>query len=71
MPDNAVQSSIFDTVDRPKHKLLMQTIDNINATLGRESVRIVSQGSIAHHTNHNHLSPQYTTDWDDIIVVKV
>jgi DNA polymerase V len=71
MPDNAVQSSIFDTVDRPKHKLLMQTIDNINATLGRESIRIVSQGSITHHTNHKHLSPQYTTDWDDIIVVKV
>ena len=70
-PDNAVQSSIFDTVDRPKHKLLMQTIDNINATLGRESIRIVSQGSITHHTNHKHLSPQYTTDWDDIIVVKV
>ena len=70
-PDNAVQSSIFDTVNRPKHKLLMQTIDNINATLGRESIRIVSQGSITHHTNHKHLSPQYTTDWDDIIVVKV
>ncbi len=70
-PDNVVQSSIFDTIDRPKHKLLMETIDNINATIGRESVKLVSQGNISQHINHQHLSPQYTTEWKDILVVKV
>ncbi|MBE6307809.1 MAG: Y-family DNA polymerase [Bacteroidales bacterium] len=71
MPANAVQGTLFDTIDRPKHKQLMQAIDKINATLGKDSVKIVSQGSITDHTNREHLSPQYTTRWEDIIKVKV
>jgi hypothetical protein len=49
----------------------MQAMDNINTTIGRDSVRIVSQGTIDDHVNRRHLSPQYTTKWEDIIVVKV
>ncbi len=71
IPDNAVQHSLFDTTDHAKHKLLMQAIDNINSTIGQESVRIVSQGNFEEHVNRRHLSPQYTTRWEDIIVVKV
>ena len=70
MPDNAVQKSLFDTTDLPKHKLLMQTIDNINSTLGSNSIKLVSQGNIGDHINRQHLSPEYTTDWNDILVVK-
>lgn len=70
-PATAVQGSLFDTVDRPKHKALMETIDRINAGMGRESVKLVSQGTITDHTNREHLSPQYTTRWEDILVVKV
>lgn len=70
MPDNAVQKSLFDTTDHPKHKLLMQTIDNINSTLGSNSIKLVSQGNIGDHINRQHLSPEYTTDWNDILVVK-
>lgn len=70
-PDCAVQHSLFDETDHSKHKLLMQAIDNINSTIGRDSVRVVSQGCIEDHINRRHLSPQYTTSWDDIIVVKV
>ena len=70
-PATAVQGTLFDTIDRPKHKALMQTIDRINNSLGRESVRLVSQGTITDHTNREHLSPQYTTRWEDILIVKV
>ena len=49
----------------------MEAIDRINAGMGRESVKLVSQGTITDHTNRSHLSPQYTTDWNDILVVKV
>ena len=70
-PANAVQTSLFDTVDRPKHKRLMETIDRINAGMGRESIKLVSQGTITDHTNREFLSPQYTTRWEDILVVKV
>ena len=70
-PNNAVQGEFFDTIDRPKHKKLMEAIDRINATQGPQAVKIVSQGSITDHTNREYLSPQYTTSWDDIIIVNV
>ncbi len=70
-PATAVQASLFDEVDRPKHKALMHAMDRINAEMGRESVRIVSQGTVTDHTNREHLSPQYTTRWEDILVVRV
>ena len=70
-PSTAVQGTLFDTVDRPKHKKLMDVIDRINSNIGHGSVKLVSQGSITGHTNREHLSPQYTTDWNDILVVKV
>jgi DNA polymerase V len=70
-PATAVQASLFDDIDRPKHKKLMEAIDRINAGMGRESVKLVSQGTITDHTNRSYLSPRYTTDWDDILVVKV
>ena len=70
-PASAVQATLFDTLDRPKHKKLMETIDRINAGMGNESVKLVSQGTVTDHTNREHLSPQYTTKWDEILVIKV
>ena len=70
-PASAVQATLFDTLDRPKHKSLMAAIDRINSGMGHESVRLVSQGSVTDHTNREHLSPQYTTRWEDILTIKV
>lgn len=70
-PATAVQGSLFDAIDRPRHKKLMEAIDRINAEQGRESIKLVSQGTITDHTNREHLSRQYTTHWDEILVVKV
>ena len=70
-PSNAVQGTLFDTIDRTKHKALMQAMDHINSRIGHESVKLVSQGAITNHTNREHLSPQYTTRWEDILVIKV
>ena len=67
----AVQGVLFDTIDRTKHKALMQAMDHINSRIGHESVKLVSQESITNHTNREHLSPEYTTRWEDILVVKV
>ena len=58
-------------MDRPKHKKLMEAIDRINAGMGHESVKLVSQGTITGHSNREYLSPQYTTRWEEILVVKV
>lgn len=66
-----IQGELFDTIDRPKHKKLMQAIDKINATQGPQAVKLVSQGAITDHTNRQYLSPQYTTKWEDIPIIKV
>ena len=68
---SCIQGELFDTIDRPKHKKLMQAIDKINATQGPQAVKLVSQGAITDHTNRQYLSPQYTTKWEDIPIIKV
>ena len=70
-PGTAMQGELFDTIDRPKHRKLMETIDRINASQGPHAIKLVSQGEITDHTNRQFLSPQYTTSWDDILVINV
>lgn len=67
-----VQASLFDTIDRPKHNALMQTIDRVNKQNGRGTITLASfGGSDNAFTNSEHCSPNYTTDINDIITVKV
>lgn len=73
-PNTSVQSMMFDDIDRPKHKALMQTIDSLNAHHGRSTVALASQGTHGTHgipSNREHLSPQYTTEWSEILKIKV
>jgi DNA polymerase V len=67
----AVQSAIFDEVDREKQDRAMRAMDMINAREGKNKVAVASQDPEGIRMNRNHLSPQYTTKWSDIIVVKV
>ena len=67
----AVQTYLFDSVDRGKHARLMETLDGINASYGRGTLVVASQGFTPVGANRNHLSKQYTTRWEDIITVKV
>lgn len=66
-----VQTSLFDTTDRPKHTRLMHAIDSINSHFGRNSVSVATQDLDSVKISRNHLSPSYTTNWNDILVVKV
>ncbi len=68
---NMVQGELFDTIDRTKHKRLMNVIDSINAKQGGNAVKLLSHGSMEEYINRQYLSPQYTTDWNDIPVIKV
>lgn len=48
----------------------MQTIDRINRRHGRETVRWLGSGvRRPWRTRAEHLSPRYTTHWDEILVV--
>ncbi len=66
-----VQTSMFDSVDRTKHKSLMETLDRLNSQMGRSTVKLGSQGEGAPSINCEHRSPLYTTSWSDILKIKV
>ncbi|MFR9579725.1 MAG: Y-family DNA polymerase [Rikenellaceae bacterium] len=68
-PKEQVQSSMFDVVDRTKHTKLMETLDNINTRHGGGSVILAAQQGGVLGSNKNYLSPDYTTEWSDIISV--
>lgn len=65
-----VQRALFDPVDRDKQERLLATIDNIQLRMGRDSIRVASQGSFKEAMNSQFRSPDYTTSLDDIIEVK-
>ncbi len=66
-----IQQSLFNDSDPAKHNDLMTTLDNLNQKHGKDTIRLASQGDFMAKLNRNHLSPLYTTSWDDILVVKV
>lgn len=68
---SGVQTDLFDAVDRGKHARLMAAVDAANRQYGRNKVSVAAQGLHPYVMNRNHLSRNYTTDWDDILTVKV
>ena len=72
-PDNAVQTSFFDSIDRGKQARLAATIDAINRKNGHNTIRIAVQGTTdkSWHLKCEHISKQYTTNLDEVIEVKL
>ncbi len=70
VPDNAIQTNLFDKVDREKHKRIMKVVDNLNRGFTDNVLYLAVQG-------HKHkwklrrefLSPQYTTKLSDVISI--
>lgn len=69
-PVEGTQESLFVPADRAKHARLMEVLDRMNRTYGRGSIRTAAEGAEPFHMNREHLSRRYTTDWDDLLVVK-
>ncbi|HIZ84993.1 MAG TPA: Y-family DNA polymerase [Candidatus Coprenecus stercoravium] len=70
IPADKVQMEFFDTVDRERHSRLMSVMDSINRRNGRNTIGVASQSLDGIKMNREHLSPCYTTDWNDILTVK-
>ncbi|MCF0235787.1 MAG: Y-family DNA polymerase [Bacteroidaceae bacterium] len=66
----AVQQHLFDKIDRQKQERLMQAIDAIQSKSGHQMLRLASQSESKQYVRKDHVSPNYTTDLDDILVVK-
>ncbi|MFI3264597.1 MAG: Y-family DNA polymerase [Rikenellaceae bacterium] len=69
--EKGVQSSLFDSTDHSKHRNLMKQLDSINSHYGKNSVRLGAQNNTVNKVRSEHLSPRYTTEWDDILKIKV
>lgn len=65
------QRDMFDTTDRDKHDRLMKAMDGLNASFGRHKVATAAAAGEFFKMNREHLSQKFTTDWGQIITVKV
>lgn len=70
IPSGGRQLDLFDGKDREKGSRLMSVMDSINSREGRGSIAFASQDAAGIRMNRGHLSPQYTTKWEDIMTVK-
>lgn len=69
--DEAIQGNLFDTVNREKQAALAKAIDEINRKNGHNTIRVAVQGfEKKWHLKNEYISKQYTTNLDDVIVVK-
>ncbi len=68
-PEDRVQASFFDTVDREKSKRLMRAVDAINGRLGAGGIRYGSvgfAGDPAWRPAGRRVSGAYTTNWNQL-----
>ncbi len=70
-PEDQLQTTLFDNRDE-RHITLMKTVDAINKRFGQQKVRLAVQDQKRiWKMRQEHLSPRYTTNLDDVIIVKV
>ena len=72
VPSEGVQTDLFSQVQvSPKSKALMAAMDKINRKMGKESVKLASEGfKRPWKMKQENKSPCYTTKWEDIPIVK-
>ena len=72
VPDSAIQTNLFDTIDRDKQSCLAAAIDTINRKNGHNTIKVAVQDTTdkSWHLKCEHISKQYTTNLDDVILVK-
>jgi DNA polymerase V len=68
-PENQIQQQLFEN-SNPRHKILMKTIDKINASFGQQKIKLASQDrDRVWKMKQEKLSPRYTTRLREIITV--
>ena len=70
VPREGVSVSMFNGEHQERHRRLMQALDSINNRVGDGSVVVASAGLSEVKANSAHRSPGYTTNWNDLPVVK-
>lgn len=72
VPVEGVQSDLFSTVQSTtKSEKLMTTMDAINKKMGKESIKLASEGfKRPWKMKQENKSPSYTTKWDELVRVR-
>jgi DNA polymerase V len=70
--ESSFQQNIFDKTDRKKQGDLLKAIDKLNDEFGRDKVKLAVQGDGKKwKLRQEKLSKRYTTNWNEIIEVKI
>jgi DNA polymerase V len=71
VPRSNVQLNVFDTVDRTKLTKLMNVMDAVNVRGGHDTLKFAATGMTQSWIMRSGMrSPQYTTRWKDLLVLK-
>lgn len=72
IPAADVQTNVFDTENRARNSQLMQVLDRVNRSFGKNTVRFALQGfSTRWKLRQLKLSPCYTTRIEEVLTVKI
>lgn len=67
---DAMQTSIFDELDRQKLKKIEAVMQKINTSAGKKLIHSAAEGTEKVWSMcQNHLSPHYTTQWYDLLKI--
>ena len=69
VPEDTKQFNLF-LDENPRHLALMKAMDNVNRKMGTRMIRLGTQAVKTWDMKQNMLSPRYTTNFNDILVVK-
>lgn len=71
VPDNAIQSSLFDPAPNEKARMLMSMMDNINFSMRNDVLKFAASGTNKDWKMRQELrSPRYTTRWEELFEIK-
>jgi DNA polymerase V len=71
VPAAGIQTDLFSNMQpNPKSERLMQVMDLINRKMGKESIKVASEGfKRPWKMKQENKSPSYTTNWDELLKV--
>lgn len=70
VPENVQQNNFFDAPASVRNTTVMNIMDRINLQMGNNTLKIASQGFDKIYTmRQEHLSPRYTTRFDEILKI--
>ncbi|WP_231717844.1 DUF4113 domain-containing protein [Nonlabens sp. YIK11] len=71
VPDNQIQTSLFEEKHKNESKEITQVIDALNNKFGKNKVKVATVGNREKEWAliKEHRSPRYTTQWNEILTI--